>query len=97
MTVSYSVDTIGMPQIFQIKKGDIRMPNLKDLRKRAGWSVFDLASNAGVSISTVNRLESGKKKNAVSTLFAYKVLNTLSDKLGEKLTLENVENLHVKD
>lgn len=73
------------------------MSNLKDLRRRAGWSVFELASNAGVSISTVNRMESGKEKNAVSTLYVYKVLNTLSEKLGEKFTVENVENLYVKD
>lgn len=73
------------------------MSNLKDLRKRAGWSVFELASNAGVSISTVNRMESGKEKNAVSTLYVYKVLNVLGEKLGERLTVENVENLYVKD
>lgn len=73
------------------------MPSLKDLRKRAGWSVFELANAADVSISTVNRLESGKEKNAVSILYAYKVLNALSDKLGEKYTVENVENLYVKD
>lgn len=73
-------------------RGEVKVmaTKLKDLRLRAGWTVFELAKNADVSIATINRLE--KDKNSVSTLMAYKVLNTLAQKLGHRIELEDIEN-----
>lgn len=66
------------------------MPSkLKDLRLKAGLTVFELAVAADVSIATVNRLE--KDKNSVSRLMAYKVLNVLSEKLGRRIEIEDIE------
>lgn len=62
---------------------------LKDLRTKAGWTIFELATNADVSIATVNRLE--RNINSVSRLMAYKVLNALSEKLGRHIDIEDIE------
>lgn len=73
-------------------RGEIRvMPTkIKDLRIKAGWTVFELATNAQVSIATVNRLE--RDKNSVSPLVANKVLKALSKELGQRIDLEDIEN-----
>lgn len=71
------------------------MPNtLKDLRQRAGMTVFELAVAADVSIATVNRLE--RDKTSVSRLMAYKVLNVLSEKLGYRVEIEDLESQHTQ-
>lgn len=73
-------------------RGDFRvMPNkLKDLRLRAGWSVFQLAVAADVSIATVNRME--KDKKSVKPLMANRILNALSEKVGQRIELGDIEN-----
>lgn len=72
------------------------MSTLKQLREQTGWTAFELAGKADVSLSTINRMESGNPQKAVSTRIAYKVLNTLGDRLGRRITLEDVEGLQIK-
>jgi transcriptional regulator with XRE-family HTH domain len=69
------------------------MSTLKALREQAGLTAFDLAAQADVSLSTINRMERG---DAVTRLIAYKVLNTLSNRLGKKVEIDEVEGLRVK-
>jgi transcriptional regulator with XRE-family HTH domain len=69
------------------------MSTLKDLREQAGLTAFDLAAQADVSLSTINRMERG---DAVTRLIAYKVLNTLSNRLGRKVDIDDVEGLNIK-
>lgn len=71
------------------------MPSLRYLRNKSGMTALQLAASADVSISTINRMERGKM--AVSQRIAYKVLNVLSEKLGYRLEIEDVEDLQVKD
>ena len=97
MTANLVLSTIDISQIFHNSVSEDRdMSTLKHLREQTGWTAFELAGNAGVSLSTINRLESGNPQKAVSTRIAYKVLNTLGDKLGRRITLEDVEGLHVR-
>lgn len=37
-------------------------------RKRAGWSQAELARRAGIRVETLNRIETGKRSPAVSTI-----------------------------
>lgn len=74
----------------------IGMPNLKKLREDAGWTAAELAIAAGVSLSTVNRMESGKQRYAVSRLIANKVLRALSERLDTRLKPEDVDQLYLK-
>lgn len=70
------------------------MSKLRELRERAGLTTHDLATEAKVSVSTINRMEHG---NAIKRLTAYKVLNVLSGRLGGKrIEVEDVEGLQVK-
>jgi transcriptional regulator with XRE-family HTH domain len=69
------------------------MSTLRDLREQAGLTAFVLAAQADVSLSTINRMERG---DAVTRLIAYKVLNTLSNRLGRKIDIGDVEGLNVK-
>jgi transcriptional regulator with XRE-family HTH domain len=90
-----SLCTIGISQTCQ--KEVNRMPTIRRLREDAGWTANELALAAGVSLSTVNRMESGKPENAVTRLIANKVLIALSQRLGRgPITIEDIENLHVK-
>jgi transcriptional regulator with XRE-family HTH domain len=71
----------------------MNMSTLRDLREQAGLTAFDLAAQADVSLSTINRMERG---DAVTRLIAYKVLNTLSNRLGRKIDIDDVEGLNIK-
>jgi DNA-binding XRE family transcriptional regulator len=64
------------------------------LRCMAGLTVQALASEAGVSLSTVNRMEYGTAQ--VTRRIAYQVLNVISSKIGRRITIEEVEGLQVK-
>ncbi len=66
----------------------------KQLREEAGLTVQALASEAGVSLSTVNRMEYGTAE--VTRRIAYQVLNVISSKIGRRITIEEVEGLQVK-
>jgi DNA-binding XRE family transcriptional regulator len=66
----------------------------RGLRCMAGFTVQALASEAGVSLSTVNRMEYGTAE--VTRRIAYQVLNVISSKIGRRITIEEVEGLQVK-
>jgi DNA-binding XRE family transcriptional regulator len=70
------------------------VPTLKELREEAGLTAFNLAAQADVSLSTINRMETGKE--AVSRRIAYQVLNVLSNRLGRRITVEDVNGLNIK-
>ena len=67
------------------------MPTVRDLRIEAGLTAFQLAVKADVSISSINRLEQGKRP--VKRLIVSRVLNALSQELGRPLTFETVSGL----
>ena len=69
--------------------------SLKQLRLKAGLSVFNLAVKAGVSISTINRLEKGNR--TVSLLSVNRVLNALSEELKREITLEDIQPLNIEE
>ena len=71
------------------------MATIKRLRREAGLSAFELAHLAGVSLSTVNRLERGSPP--VTRLTAGRVLHALSQRLGRPIALDDVEGLQLKD
>ena len=79
-------------QIQDCEEKDV--PNLKDLREEAGLTAFSLAAQSGVSLSTINRLEGGGE--GVTRRKANQVLNFLSQKLGRKVTIEDM-GLKIKD
>ncbi|MFF4776564.1 helix-turn-helix domain-containing protein [Microtetraspora fusca] len=57
---------------------------LKELRKRAGLSLRELARQAGVSPSLVSQIENGKSRPSVSTLYAFaQLLDVPIDELFE--------------
>lgn len=58
-------------------------------------TAFKLASEADVSLSTLNRMENGK--SPVSRRLVFRVLNVLSDRLGYEISIEDVEGLKVKE
>ena len=71
----------------------MNVSTLRDLREQAGLTAFDLAAQADVSLSTINRMARG---DSVSRLIAYKVLNILSSRLGRRIEIDDVEGLKVK-
>lgn len=70
-------------------QGDSKLPTLKYYRERAGLTAVELAVATHVSPATINRLERGKP--GVSRTKAYKVLNFLSERLGQRIELEEIE------
>jgi predicted transcriptional regulator len=93
LTAERHLDSIGIPKTCQEV---LSMPTLKRLREDAGWTAGELATAARVSLATVNRMESGKEKYAVSRLIANKVLFVLGERLGRKIQVEELDNLFVK-
>ena len=61
---------------------------MKELRIEAGLTTFELAAKAGVSLSSINRIETGKKP--VKRLVAMKLLMTLNQELGMKVKLDDL-------
>lgn len=104
LTACRCEDTIDISQISQIsqishmkeRRGmqeQDQKPSIKQLRIQAGLSVFKLAMKAGISVSTVNRLEKGDRK--VSLLSANRVLNILSQELRQEITTNSVKKLFI--
>jgi DNA-binding XRE family transcriptional regulator len=75
--------------------GTPTLATLKQLRQEAGLSAFELAHLAGVSLSTVNRMERGRPP--VTRLTAGRVLHALSERLGRPVPMSEVEGLQLKD
>ena len=67
------------------------MSTLREIRERNYLSRKTLADLAGVSESTVLRMEDGKAHTTDEVIA--KVLKALGDKIGEELTSENVDGL----
>jgi len=68
---------------------------MRDLRIEARLTTFQLASKSGVSISSINRIESGR--HAMKRLIVAKVLYALSQELGRTVTLEDIQGLQIVD
>jgi transcriptional regulator with XRE-family HTH domain len=64
---------------------------MKELRIEAGLTTFELAAKSGVSLSSINRIETGKKP--VKRLIANKLLRTLNQELGMKIKLDDLSVL----
>ena len=93
MTSKQFSDTIDTS--LNIHESGVRsVSTFKQLREEAGLTVQALASEAGVSLSTVNRMEYGTAE--VTRRIAYQVLNVISAKIGRRITTEEVEGLQVK-
>ena len=71
------------------------MPTMKQLRQDAGLTAFQLAYMAGVSLSSINRMEQGKKP--VTRLTAGKVIHALSRHIGRLITLQDIEGLVIAE
>jgi hypothetical protein len=80
------------PAIKEVAEYDLK--TFRRLRCMAGLTVQALASEAGVLLSTVNRMEYGTAQ--VTRRIAYQVPNVISSKIGRRITIEEVEGLQVK-
>lgn len=69
------------------------MPTLKDIREMHYISRRKLADLAGVSESTIVRIESAGHKTTKDVV--EKVLKALSEETGEVFTLSNVDGLNL--
>lgn len=69
------------------------MSNLKELRLRAGYSIAQLARQAGIDRGTVTRAEQGIE---IQDAKAYMILQALSIKLGREVTFKDVDDLKVR-
>ncbi len=67
------------------------MSTLREIRERNYLSRKSLADLAGVSESTILRMEEGQSRTTEEV--ATKVLNALGSKIGEELTIANVQGL----
>ena len=67
------------------------MPTLKELRLQARLSPTSLARLAHIDRTTLLRAESG---TPVRDLTAYAIIDALSEKLGRKIALADVEGLN---
>jgi predicted transcriptional regulator len=68
------------------------MPTLRELREQNYISRKVLAVAAGVSESTIVRMEEGKKHTTEEA--AKKVLDALSNKIGRQISIDDVEGLN---
>jgi transcriptional regulator with XRE-family HTH domain len=73
----------------------LELQTVKELRIEARLTVLQLAAQAGVSISSINRIEHAK--NPVKRLVVSKVLHTLSQALGRQIKIEDIEGLELAD
>ena len=71
-----------------------RVSSFKELREESGYTIFKLAQAADVSLSTVNRMEYGN--GTVTRRIANQVLNVIGERIGRKVTLEEIEGLRLK-
>jgi transcriptional regulator with XRE-family HTH domain len=75
------------------KEGLTAMARLRELRESHYISRKELAVLAGVSESTLVRMEEGKTHTTEEA--AKKVLAALSQKIGQEITLQNIEGLNL--
>lgn len=68
------------------------MATLQDLRLEAHLSITALSKLAKVDRQTLERAESG---TPVQDVKAYQIVEALSQKLGRKIELREVEGLHI--
>ncbi len=71
------------------------MATMKQLRERAHMTIFELAVASGVSIRTINRIENNPE-HEITRLTAVKLIDALSEKLGQEITPQTVEGLRIK-
>jgi predicted transcriptional regulator len=69
------------------------MPTLREIREKNYLSRRMLADLAGVSESTIVRIEEGKSRTREDV--AEKVLKALSNKIGQQITINDVEGLNL--
>lgn len=68
---------------------------IRNWRLRAHMTVFQLSGVSGVSIRTINRIEN-EEEHYVTSLTAQKLIDTLSEKLGQQIGIDDVEGLKIK-
>lgn len=68
------------------------MPTLKELRLEARLSIAELSRLANVDRKTVERAEG---KHPVQDVKAYSIVQALAEKLGRKITLDDVQGLNL--
>lgn len=66
------------------------MTNLKDLRKRKGWSQQELATRAGVGIHTVGRMEAGEEVLKSSVKLVAQALGVKPDEIDDVTVVNRV-------
>jgi transcriptional regulator with XRE-family HTH domain len=65
---------------------------LQDYRRRLGWSQSELARRAKLNPNTVRKAESG---DPVSSSTAVAIVDALANALGERILVEDIDNLNV--
>lgn len=70
----------------------LNMATVKQLRLKARLSIQGLGRLANVDPKTIRRAEDGRP---VQELKAVAIVEALGEALGQELTVEDVENLHI--
>jgi len=102
LTTQTAYPSIDTSLLFQdneisLKRGvDVSKPKktVRELRDEALMTAFDLAAKSEVSLSTINRIETGKAP--VTRRVVLKVLSALSQKLKRTISIDDVKDLQVK-
>jgi transcriptional regulator with XRE-family HTH domain len=68
------------------------MATLKDLRFQSGLSLSQIARRANVATSTVSRAEQGEP---IQELKATQIARALSELLGKRIRVEDIDGLNV--
>jgi DNA-binding XRE family transcriptional regulator len=68
------------------------MPTVRELRLEAGLSKQELGRQAKVDAKTIKRAEDGLP---IQDVKAAAIVRALGEALGRKLTIEDVDNLHI--
>jgi transcriptional regulator with XRE-family HTH domain len=65
---------------------------LQDYRRRLGWSQAELARRSRLNANTIRKAENNEP---VSSATAVAIVEALSEALGERILVEDIDNLKV--
>jgi transcriptional regulator with XRE-family HTH domain len=57
------MERVGNSPLYHFEEEVHTMATVRELREQAGWNQAELAVRAGVSVSSVSRIENGRKPN----------------------------------
>lgn len=83
----------AMERMHRGRSSGVSVPLLKKLRIQSGYSINQIAQEAGVSSRTIYRIEDGEN---VSRELAQTVLNVINDRLHTSYTVDDISEPNVR-